>query len=154
MAEQALDAVDPVVLIDAVHVKIRDNAVASRPIHAALAVTTESRREIPGLWAGDGGEDAKHGLHILTETKNHGVDDVLMLARDGLQRPARGGGNLLAKDHRADLHRAPAARPHPAMPPRQNGDKPARLHKPVCTAPTEETARDRSTESAAADRDA
>jgi hypothetical protein len=31
---------------------------------------------------------------------------------------------------------------------RQNGDKTARLLKPVCTAPTEETARDRSTESA------
>ncbi|GAA2564258.1 hypothetical protein GCM10010398_61320 [Streptomyces fimbriatus] len=36
------------VFIDAVHVKIRDGAVANRPIHVALAVTTEGRREIEG----------------------------------------------------------------------------------------------------------
>lgn len=41
---------------EAVHVKIRDGAVADRPIYVALAVTTEGRREILGLWAGDGGE--------------------------------------------------------------------------------------------------
>jgi transposase-like protein len=36
-----LDAVHPVVFIDAIHVKIRDGAVANRPIHVALAVTAE-----------------------------------------------------------------------------------------------------------------
>ncbi|MBE1598819.1 transposase-like protein [Streptomyces stelliscabiei] len=65
--------------------KIRDGAVANRPIYVALAVTTEGRREILGLWAGDGGEGAKHWLHILTEIKNRGVSDVLMLVCDGLK---------------------------------------------------------------------
>ncbi|MET7564469.1 transposase, partial [Streptomyces sp. NPDC005479] len=36
-----LDAVYPVVFIDAIHVKVRDGAVANRPIYVALAVTTE-----------------------------------------------------------------------------------------------------------------
>ncbi|WNF28790.1 IS256 family transposase [Streptomyces sp. C11-1] len=80
-----LDAVYPVVFIDAIHVKIRDGAVANRPIYVALAVTVEGRRDILGLWAGDGGEGAKHGTHILTEIKNRGVNDVLMLVRDGLK---------------------------------------------------------------------
>ncbi len=80
-----LDAVYPVVFIDAIHVKIRDGAVANRPIYVALAVTAEGRREILGLWAGDGGEGAKHWLHILTEIKNRGVNDVLMLVCDGLR---------------------------------------------------------------------
>ncbi len=80
-----LDAVYTVVFIDAIHVKIRDGAVANRPIYVALAVTTEGRREILGLWAGDGGEGAKHWLHILTEIKNRGVSDVLMLVCDGLK---------------------------------------------------------------------
>jgi transposase-like protein len=80
-----LDSVYPVVLVDAIHVKIRDGAVANRPIYVALAVTTEGRREILGLWAGDGGEGAKHWLHILTEIKNRGVSDVLMLVCDGLK---------------------------------------------------------------------
>ncbi len=80
-----LDIVYPVVFIDAIHVKIRDGAVANRPIYVALAVTFEGRREVLGLWAGDGGEGAKRWLHILTEIKNRGVGDVLMLVCDGLK---------------------------------------------------------------------
>lgn len=76
------DAVYPVIFIDAIHVKIRDGAVANRPIYVALAVTAEGRRDILGLWAGDGGEGAMHWMHILTEIKNCGVTDVLMLVCD------------------------------------------------------------------------
>ncbi|USX56696.1 IS256 family transposase [Lentzea sp. HUAS12] len=79
-----LDAVYPVIFIDAIHVKIRDGQVANRPICVALAVTCEGRRDILGLWAGDGGESAKYWLHVLTELKNRGVADVLMVVCDGL----------------------------------------------------------------------
>lgn len=79
-----LDPVYPVVLIDATHVKIRDGQVANRPIYVALAVATEGNRDILGLWAGDGGEGAKFWRHVLTEIKNRGVNDVLMLVYDGL----------------------------------------------------------------------
>lgn len=37
------------VFIDAIHVKIRDGAVANRPVHVALAVTAESWRHIRGV---------------------------------------------------------------------------------------------------------
>jgi putative transposase len=79
-----LDPVYPVIFIDAIHVKVRDGKVANRPIYVALAVTCEGRRDILGLWAGDGGEGAKHWLHVLTELKNRGVNDVLMMVCDGL----------------------------------------------------------------------
>jgi putative transposase len=79
-----LDPVYPVIFVDAIHVKIRDGQVANRPIYVALAVTCEGRRDILGLWAGDGGEGAKYWLHVLTELKNRGVDDVLMVVCDGL----------------------------------------------------------------------
>lgn len=79
-----LDPVYPVVFIDAIHVKIRDGQVANRPIYVALAVTTEGNREILGLWAGDGGEGAKYWLQVLTEIKNRGTEDVLMVVCDGL----------------------------------------------------------------------
>lgn len=42
----------PVLFIDAIHVKIRDGAVANRPIYAAVGVTTDGERDILGLWAG------------------------------------------------------------------------------------------------------
>ena len=80
-----LDRVYPVVFIDAIHVKIRDGQVANRPIYVALAVTVDGNRDILGLWAGDGGEGAKYWLQALTELKNRGVQDVLMVVCDGLK---------------------------------------------------------------------
>nr|WP_253258596.1 IS256 family transposase [Pseudonocardia sp. N23] len=80
-----LDAIYPVIFIDAIHVKIRDGKVSNRPIYVALAVTCEGHRDILGLWAGDGGEGAKHWLHVLTELKNRGVEDVCMVVCDGLK---------------------------------------------------------------------
>ena len=73
---------DPVIFIDANHVKIRDEQVANRPINVALAVTCAGRRD--SEWAGDGGEGAKYWPHVLTELKNRGVGDVLMVVCDGL----------------------------------------------------------------------
>ena len=82
-----LDAVYPVVFIDAINVKIRDGQVANRPIYVALAVTCEGTREVLGLWAGEhgDGEGAKYWLRVLTEIKNRGVADVCMLVCDGLK---------------------------------------------------------------------
>ena len=80
-----LDPVYPVVFVDCVHVKVRDGQVANRPIYIALAVTVDGNRDILGLWAGDGGEGAKYWLQVLTEIKNRGVEDVLMLVCDGLK---------------------------------------------------------------------
>lgn len=37
------------------------------------------------LWCGDGGEGAKYWLQVLTEPKNRGVEDILMLVCDGLK---------------------------------------------------------------------
>ena len=55
-------------------------------------MTCEGRRDILGLWAGEApsvtggqvGEGAKYWLHVLTEIKNRGVSDVLMVVCDGL----------------------------------------------------------------------
>jgi putative transposase len=80
-----LDPVYPVIFLDAIHVKIRDGKVANRPIYVALAVTVEGTRDILGLWAGDGGEGAKFWLSVLTELKNRGVADALMVVCDGLK---------------------------------------------------------------------
>src|SRR3954471_13833696 len=87
-----LDPVYPVIFLDAINVKIRDGKVANRPVYVALAVTCEGRRDILGLWAGEApsvvggqvGEGAKYWLHVLTEIKNRGVNDVLMVVCDGL----------------------------------------------------------------------
>ncbi|WP_416238159.1 IS256 family transposase [Streptomyces mutabilis] len=137
-----LDAVYPVVFIDAIHVKIRDGAVANRPIYVALAITVEGRREILGLWAGDGGEGAKHWLHILTEIQNRGVSDVLMLVCDGLKGLPEAVETLWPRTivQTCVVHLLRSSFRYAA---RQDWDKIARLLKPVYTAPTEEAALER-----------
>jgi putative transposase len=79
-----LDAVYPVMFIDAINVKIREGQVANRPIYVVIGVSVDGERDILGLWAGDGGEGAKYWHHVLTELKNRGVADVCMLVCDGL----------------------------------------------------------------------
>ncbi|GGM43932.1 IS256 family transposase [Promicromonospora citrea] len=80
-----LDPVYPVVFVDCIHVKVRDGQVANRPIYVVLAVTVDGNRDILGLWAGDGGQGAKYWQQVLTEIKNRGVEDILMLVCDGLK---------------------------------------------------------------------
>ncbi|CAM2779432.1 IS256 family transposase [Skermania piniformis] len=80
-----LDAVYPVVFIDAIHVKIRDGQVSNRPVYVAIGVTVNGERDILGLWAGDGGEGAKFWLAVLSEIKNRGAADVCIVVCDGLK---------------------------------------------------------------------
>lgn len=80
-----LDEVYPVVFIDAIVVKVRDGQVTNKPFYVAIGVTVHGERDILGIWAGDGGEGAKFWLNVLTEIKNRGVADVLMLVCDGLK---------------------------------------------------------------------
>jgi putative transposase len=82
-----LDPVYAVLFLDAIYVKIRDGQVANRPIYVALAVTADGERDILGLWAGEhgDGEGAKYWLRVLTEIRNRGTRDVLMVVCDGLK---------------------------------------------------------------------
>jgi putative transposase len=82
-----LDSVYAVVFIDAIHVKIREGQVANRPVYVALGVTADGTRDILGLWAGEhgDGEGAKYWLRVLSEIKNRGTRDVLMVVCDGLK---------------------------------------------------------------------
>jgi transposase-like protein len=92
-----LDAVYPVMFIDAINVKIREGQVANRPIYVVIGVSVEGERDILGLWAGDGGEGAKYWHHVLTELKNRGVADVCMLVCDGLTGLADAVGAVWAE---------------------------------------------------------
>jgi putative transposase len=82
-----LDPVYAVLFLDAIYVKIRDGQVANRPIYVALGVTADGERDVLGLWAGEhgDGEGAKFWLRVLTEIKNRGTGDVLMVVCDGLK---------------------------------------------------------------------
>ena len=80
-----LDAVYVAVFIDAIMVKVRDGQVANRPVYAAIGVTVDGRKDVPGLQSGAGGEGARFWMSVLTDLKNRGVRDVFFLVCDGLR---------------------------------------------------------------------
>jgi putative transposase len=79
-----LDSVYPVLFVDAIHLKVRDGQVTNRPFYVVIGVTVDGRRDVLGIWAGEGGEGAKYWLAVLTEIKNRGVADVCIVVCDGL----------------------------------------------------------------------
>ena len=81
-----LDAVYPVLLIDAIVVKVRDAQVANRPVYVAIGVDLAGDRDVLGLWLGPtGGEGAKAWATMLTELRNRGLADALIVCCDGLR---------------------------------------------------------------------
>jgi transposase-like protein len=81
-----LDAVYPILYIDALVVKVRTSGtVVNRPAYLGVGVDVEGRKHVLGVWLGDGGEGAKFWLSVLTEMKNRGVADVLIVCCDGLK---------------------------------------------------------------------
>jgi len=81
-----LDAVYAVLLIDAIVVKIRGSQVANRPVYVAIGVNMDGERDVLGLWVGPtGGEGAKQWATMLTELRNRGLADALIVCCDGLK---------------------------------------------------------------------
>jgi putative transposase len=81
-----LDAIYPVVLIDAIVIKIREGQVANRPVYVAMGISLDGYRDVLGMWAGpSGGEGAKQWMNMLTELRNRGVRDVCIVCCDGLK---------------------------------------------------------------------
>lgn len=84
---RALDAVYPIVIFDALRVKIRDKdsrIVRNKAVYLALGVTGEGQREVLGLWVAEN-EGAKFWLAVMTELRNRGVQDILIAVVDGLK---------------------------------------------------------------------
>jgi transposase-like protein len=80
-----LDAVYPIVYLDCIVVKIRqDKQVINKAIYLALAVNMEGHKELLGMWLSEN-EGAKFWLNVLTELTNRGVKDILIACVDGLK---------------------------------------------------------------------
>jgi putative transposase len=80
-----LDAVYPMIYLDALVVKIRDAGhVRNKAIYVVIGVNMQGVKEVLGLWAAQA-EGAKFWLQVLTELKNRGVEDVFIVSIDGLK---------------------------------------------------------------------
>lgn len=80
-----LDAVYPIMYLDAIQFKVRDNGhVKNKAIYLAIGVTMEGLKEVLGLWIAQT-EGAKFWLQVVTELKNRGVTDIFIACVDGLK---------------------------------------------------------------------
>jgi putative transposase len=80
-----LEAVYPIVYLDALVVKVRDNGhIQNKAIYVVLGVNLEGQKEVLGLWASEN-EGAKFWLNVLTELQNRGVRDIFIACVDGLK---------------------------------------------------------------------
>ncbi|MBE0371067.1 hypothetical protein PAUR_b1235 [Pseudoalteromonas aurantia 208] len=80
-----LDAVYPIVYLDCLVVKIRqDKQVINKAVYLALGVNDEGHKELLGMWISEN-EGAKFWLNVLTELQNRGVKDILIACVDGLK---------------------------------------------------------------------
>ena len=80
-----LEAVYPIVYLDCIVVKIRqDKRVINKAIYLALGVNLSGHKELLGLWLAET-EGAKFWLAILTELQTRGVKDILIACVDGLK---------------------------------------------------------------------
>lgn len=80
-----LEAVYPILYLDAIWVKVRDGGhVKNKAVYLALAVRMDGQKELLGMWIAQR-EGAKFWLQVLTELKNRGVQDILIACVDGLQ---------------------------------------------------------------------
>lgn len=85
-SSRPLQGVYAAIFIDAIYVKVRDGQVGNQPFYAAIGVDLNGRRDVLGLWAGQGGgESAKFWMNVLADLKNRGVADVFFIVCDGLK---------------------------------------------------------------------
>jgi putative transposase len=80
-----LDRVYPVVYLDALVCKVRDEGVVrNKAAHLALGVDADGRKEVLGIWI-ETNEGAKFWLRVCNELRTRGVADVLVVVCDGLK---------------------------------------------------------------------
>lgn len=80
-----LEALYPIVYMDCIHAKIRDSGVVrAKAVYLALGVNLNGEKELLGIWIAQT-EGAKFWLHVVTELKNRGVQDIFIACVDGLK---------------------------------------------------------------------
>lgn len=79
-----LDATYPIVFLDALIVKVKENKqVNNKAVYLALGINQEGQKEVLGMWVSQN-EGSKFWLSVLTELQNRGLKNVFIFCTDGL----------------------------------------------------------------------
>jgi len=79
-----LEEIYPIVYIDGLRCKVRDNGIIkTKTVYGVIGIDLEGRKDVLGLWIAET-ESAKYWLGVLTDLKNRGVMDILVITSDDL----------------------------------------------------------------------
>lgn len=82
---RGLDLVYPIMYLDCIHVKGRDNnTVISKAVYLAIGVNMAGIKELLGIWVGKA-EGSKFWMQVVTELKNRGIKQIYVACVDGLK---------------------------------------------------------------------
>lgn len=80
-----LDEVYPIVYMDAIHFKVRDDhRIVSKAAYICLGIDMDGYKDILGIWIGEA-EGAKFWLGVCNDLNNRGVKDICVACMDGLK---------------------------------------------------------------------
>lgn len=82
--KRKLDKIYPIIFIDATHFNVRDNGtVVKKAAYIVLGINSEGMKDVLSITVGEN-ESAKIWMNILTDLKNRGLQDILIICADGL----------------------------------------------------------------------
>ena len=82
--QRPLEAVYPIIYLDALHVKMRDGMSASnKAVYCVIGVSLEGHKDVLSLSIGEA-ESASYWMSLLDELKARGVQDICIACVDGL----------------------------------------------------------------------
>lgn len=80
-----LDELYPILYLDALHVKVKDQGqVTNKAVYLAVGISMEGKKEVLGFWI-ERTEGSKFWLQVVTELRNRGVKDIFIACVDGLK---------------------------------------------------------------------
>ena len=80
-----LDEVYPILYLDALQIKVRDEGrISNRAFYVAIGVNMSGTKEVLGIWTAPT-EGAKFWMAVVTDIKSRGVKDILIACVDGLK---------------------------------------------------------------------
>jgi putative transposase len=80
-----LDSVYPIMYLDAIHFKVRDeHRIVNKAAYISMALDMQGHKDILGIWIGEQ-EGAKFWLSVCNDLKNRGVKDIIIACMDGLK---------------------------------------------------------------------
>ena len=79
-----LERIYPIIYLDAIHFKVRkDSRIINKAAYSVLGITISGHKDILGIWIGES-ESASFWLSVLNDLKTRGVEDILIVSKDGL----------------------------------------------------------------------